>query len=82
MPHIEISLSWQEKQVDLAIPSTVTATRLVELLTQTFENNGQSLPPQWTFQIKGKTLALTSQLTLAELGLGNGDILQMIVGEA
>ena len=79
--HLEISLAWQGKQVDLAVPSTVTAIRLIELLSQAFEKNKQSLPPHWHFTVKGKTLVFASHLTLAELGLGNGDILQLIVGE-
>lgn len=79
--HIEISLEWLGKQVDLAVPSNVTSTRLIELLAQTFKVNGQSLPENWYFIVKGKSVALGSGLTLKELGLGNGDILQLIVGE-
>lgn len=79
--HIEISLEWQGKQVDLAIPSNITSTRLIELLGQAFKVNGQRLPEHWTFIVKGRTVALGSGLTLKELGLGNGDILQLIVGE-
>ena len=53
----------------------------MSLLSFAFEKNKQSLPPHWHFTVKGKTLAFASHLTLAELGLGNGDILQLIVGE-
>lgn len=79
--HIEISLEWLGKQVDLAVPSNVTSTRLIELLAQAFKVNGQNLPEHWNFIVKGKSVALGIGLTLKELGLGNGDILQLIVGE-
>ncbi len=79
--HVEISLEWLGKQVDLAVSSNVTSRRLIELLTQAFKANGQNLPEQWSFIVKGKSVALGSGLTLKELGLGNGDILQLIVGE-
>ncbi|HBC90542.1 MAG TPA: hypothetical protein DCZ00_03750 [Lactococcus sp.] len=79
--HIEISLEWMGKQVDLAVPSIVTSERLIELLSQAFEAKGQSLPEKWSFVVKGKSIALESGLTLKELGLGNGDILQLVVGE-
>ena len=79
--HIEISLEWKGKQVDLAVPSSVTSYRLVDLLSQAFKKNGQNLPKRWYFIVKGKSVALGSGLTLKELGLGNGDILQLITGE-
>ena len=79
--HIEISLEWAGKQVDLAVPANVTATRLIDLLSQAFTSKGQSLPDQWHFIVKGKSVALQSGQTLKELGLGNGEILQLIVGE-
>jgi Uncharacterized small protein len=79
--HIEISLEWMGKQVDLAVPSNVTSHRLVDLLSESFKANGQKLPENWYFIVKGKSVALESGLTLQELGLGNGDILQLIVGE-
>ncbi|KXT63290.1 EsaB/YukD family protein [Lactococcus sp. DD01] len=79
--HIEISLEWMGKQVDLAVPSNVTSHRLVDLLSESFKANGQKLPENWHFIVKGKSVALGSGLTLQELGLGNGDILQLVVGE-
>jgi len=79
--HIEISLEWMGKQIDLAVPSNVTSHRLVDLLSESFKANGQKLPENWYFILKGKSVALGSGLTLQELGLGNGDILQLIVGE-
>ncbi|MCL2676624.1 MAG: EsaB/YukD family protein [Streptococcaceae bacterium] len=79
--HIAISLEWQGKQVDLGVPSHVTAHRLIELISQAFKANNQNLPNQWHFIVKGKSVALGSGLTLKELGLGNGEILQLIVGE-
>ena len=47
--HIEISLEWLGKQVDLAVPSNVTSTRLIELLAQAFKVNRQNLPEHWNF---------------------------------
>ncbi|MDR1567398.1 MAG: EsaB/YukD family protein [Streptococcaceae bacterium] len=79
--HIEISLEWLEKQVDLAIPSNVTSHRLIDLLSQAFRANGQSLPEKWHFLVKGKSVTLGSGLTLKELGLENGTILQLVTGE-
>lgn len=79
--HIEINLEWLGKQVDLAVSSNVTSTRLIELLAQAFKVNGQNLPESWYFIVKGKSVALRSRLTLKELRLGNGDILQLIAGE-
>ena len=79
--HIEISLEWSGKQVDLAVPGTVNADRLIELLSQTFKTNKQELPEEWSFIVKGKSMPLDSGLTLQELGLGNGDILQLMTGE-
>lgn len=79
--HIEVSLEWQGKQVDLAVPSNITATRLIDVLSQAFKENRQELPERWYFLVKGKKVALESGLTLNSLGLGNGEILQMIVGE-
>lgn len=38
--HVEISLEWLGKQVDLAVPSNVTSRRLIELLAQAFKANG------------------------------------------
>lgn len=79
--HIEISLEWTGKQVDLAVPGTVNAERLVELLSQAFKANKQELPEKWSFIVKGKSMPLDSGLTLQELGLGNGDMLQLMTGE-
>ncbi len=79
--HIEISLEWMGKQVDLAVPSTVASYRLVDLLSQAFQANGQSLPDKWYFIVKGKSVVLESGLTLKELGIGNGAVLQLMVGE-
>ncbi|MDR2832722.1 MAG: EsaB/YukD family protein [Streptococcaceae bacterium] len=78
---IEVSLEYLDKQVDLAIPSNVTASRLIVLLTQTFQSLGQPLPAKWYFLVKSKSIALNNGFTLKELGLGNGDILQLIIGE-
>ncbi|WP_259759878.1 EsaB/YukD family protein [Lactococcus cremoris] len=50
--HVEISLEWLGKQVDLAVPSNVTSRRLIELLAQAFKANGQNLPEQWSFIVK------------------------------
>ena len=79
--HIEISLEWMGKHVDLAVPSNVISRRLVDLLSESFKANGQKLPENWHFIVKGKSVALGSGLTLQELGLGNGDILQLVAGE-
>lgn len=79
--HIEVSLEWKAKQVDLAVPSNVTAHRLIQLLSQTFKKNGQPLPEHWHFIVKGKHIDLYSGQTLKELELGNGEILQVITGD-
>ena len=79
--HIEISLEWEGRQADLAVPVAVTAPRLVELLSQAFKAKNQKLPEQWHFSVKGKSVALESGLTLKELGLGNGEIFQIVLGD-
>jgi uncharacterized ubiquitin-like protein YukD len=79
--HIEISLEWMGRQVDLVVPSNVNAKRLIELVNHSFKANKQSLPHGWYFIVKGKSIALDSGQTLKELGLGDGEIFQLIVGE-
>lgn len=79
--HIEVSIEVLDKQVDFAIPVNVTAQRLIVLLSQVFKDSKQDLPENWNFVVKGKAIALESGLTLKELGLGNGEILKIMVGE-
>ena len=78
---IEISLEWKGKQEDLVIPANVTAERLVDVLSEAFQVNEMTLPNYWYFIVKGKRLALESGRTLKELGVGDGAVLEMIVGE-
>lgn len=79
--HIEISLEWGNQQADFAVPSNVTPKRLIELLTQAFESQKKQLPKGWSFTVKGKIIDIHSSLTLKELGLSDGEILELKVGE-
>lgn len=79
--HVEISLEWERNQVDLSIPSFLSAHQVVDLISRSFEEKGEFLPNNWHFIVKGKQISLETGLSIDEIGVANGDILKIVLGE-
>jgi len=79
--HIQISLESEGKQKDFLVPAGVTLQRLKLLLAEAFNKKSYGMPVNWHLQVKGKEIAKENDQILSELGIADGDILQVVVDE-
>lgn len=78
---IEITLIYQEREIDLLIPSRITTKRLRELLIGMFQENKLEFPDNAIFSWKDKDFQLGEQDILSDFRISNGDRLELIAEE-
>ena len=78
---LEITLVMQGIQVHLIVPKNVTFGRLRSLLRELFLEHGNPLPENISLKIQDKTVDLKDSDWLRDFGVGNGDKIEIVVGE-
>ena len=77
----EITLVMQGIEVDMIVPKNVTFGRLRSLLRELFLEHGNPLPENISLKIQDKTVDLKDSDWLRDFGVGNGDKIEIVVGE-
>ena len=81
----EITLIMQEEEIDIVIPKKVTFGRfrslLRSLLRSLFSEHGNALPENILLKIQGKTVRLQDSDWLSDFGIGNGERIEIVIGE-
>ena len=68
-------------EVDMIVPKHVTFGRLRSLLRELFLEHGNPLPENISLKIQDKTVDLKDSDWLRDFGVGNGDKIEIVVGE-
>ena len=68
-------------EVDMIAPKNVTFGRLRSLLRELFLEHGNPLPENISLKIQDKTVDLKDSDWLRDFGVGNGDKIEIVVGE-
>ena len=68
-------------EVDMIVPKIVTFGRLRSLLRELFLEHGNPLPENISLKIQDKTVDLKDSDWLRDFGVGNGDKIDIVVGE-
>ncbi|MDD3015378.1 MAG: hypothetical protein PHR41_02660 [Lactococcus chungangensis] len=79
---LEITLVMQGIEVDMVVPKQVTFGRLRSLLRSVFLEHGNALPENIFLKIQDKTVRLKDSDWLSDFGIGNGDKIEIVVGES
>lgn len=77
----EITLIMQNEEIDIVIPKKVTFGRLRSLLRSLFSEQGNALPENILLKIQGKTVRLQDSDWLSDFGIGNGERIEIVIGE-
>ncbi|GAX48457.1 EsaB/YukD family protein [Pseudolactococcus reticulitermitis] len=77
----EITLVMQNDEMDIVIPKKVTFGRLRSLLRSLFLEHGNALPENILLKIQGKTVRLQDSDWLSDFGIGNGEKIEIVIGE-
>lgn len=77
----EITLVMQNDEMDIVIPKKVTFGRLRSLLRALFSEHGNALPENILLKIQGKTVRLQDSDWLSDFGIGNGEKIEIVIGE-
>lgn len=79
--HIDISLDFNGRQLDLRVPTAVTLARLTELIDAVFAERGIGMPPEWRLRLKDKPIALGDYDIIGDFPVGDGDVFEVIASE-
>ena len=77
--HIDISIELNSRQLDLRVPTDVTLTRLIHLVSQVLQEHHITMPRQWRLDLQDKQINLGSHDTLNDFPIGDGDLLTVVV---
>ena len=78
--HIDISLEFNGRQLDLRVPTGVTLGRLTELLREVLEGHGIVMPPHWRLRLAGKPITVGDYDVLSDFPVGDGDVFEVVTG--
>ncbi|MBN7274907.1 type VII secretion protein, YukD family [Ligilactobacillus pobuzihii] len=78
---IAIGLHFNERVIDLKVPTQVTIARLKDLLRDSLEILQLELPADFSLEVQNKPLRLVEYKKLVDYPLANGDQLVVKSGE-
>lgn len=76
--HIEISLEYNDNQLDFLIPINIMMKDLRELINKTLKENGVFLPEIWIMRLRDKRINIGDYDYLDEFPVGNGDVFEIM----
>lgn len=76
--HIDISLEFNQRQLDLRVPTAVTFARLSELIGQVLHDRGIVMPTRWHLEVRSKPIAISDFDIVGDFPLADGDVLAVV----
>ena len=77
--HIDISIEFKRRQLDLRVPTAVSLGRLTELVATVLREQGIVMPERWRLALKDTPITVGDHDVRADVPLGDGDVFEVVV---